>query len=76
MAGSDPAVVFFGGSIDFATLGNTVWQVRPSQKFMQQTEQVLSGLTLSNTWVRRDRYGGVISLLKSLPLIIKTFAEQ
>lgn len=46
-----PAVVFFVEASILPHLVTPVWQVRLSQKFTKQTEQVLSGLTLSNTWV-------------------------
>ena len=70
-----PAVVFFGGSIDFATLGNT--------GLADQTiAEVYAANGASAIWSNVIKYvgagaiatGGVISLLKSLPLIIKTFA--
>ena len=70
-----PAVVFFGGSIDFATLGNTGLAG-------QTIEEVYAANGASAIWSNVIKYvgagaiatGGVISLLKSLPLIIKTFA--
>ena len=70
-----PAVVFFGGSIDFATLGNT--------GLADQTiAEVYAANGASAIWSNVIKYvgagaiatGGVISLLKSLPLIVKTFA--
>ena len=70
-----PAVVFFGGSIDFATLGNTGLAG-------QTIAEVYAANGASAIWSNVIKYvgagaiatGGVISLLKSLPLIIKTFA--
>ena len=70
-----PAVVFFGGSIDFATLGNTGLAG-------QTIAEVYEANGASAIWSNVIKYvgagaiatGGVISLLKSLPLIIKTFA--
>ena len=70
-----PAVVFFGGSIDFATLGNTGLAG-------QTIAEVDEANGASAIWSNVIKYvgagaiatGGVISLLKSLPLIIKTFA--
>ena len=70
-----PAVVFFGGSIDFATLGNTGMAG-------QTIAEVYEANGASAIWSNVIKYvgagaiatGGVISLLKSLPLIIKTFA--
>ena len=70
-----PAVVFFGGSIDFATLGNTGLAG-------QTIAEVYEANGASAIWSNFIKYvgagaiatGGVISLLKSLPLIIKTFA--
>ena len=70
-----PAVVFFGGSIDFATLGNPVLEG-------QTIAEVYEANGASAIWSNVIKYvgagaiatGGVISLLKSLPLIIKTFA--
>ena len=70
-----PAVVFFGGSIDFATLGNTGLAG-------QTIAEVFEANGASAIWSNVIKYvgagaiatGGVISLLKSLPLIIKTFA--
>ena len=70
-----PAVVFFGGSIDFATLGNTGLAG-------QTIAEVYEANGASALWSNVIKYvgagaiatGGVISLLKSLPLIIKTFA--
>ena len=70
-----PAVVFFGGSIDFATLGNTGLAG-------QTIAEVYAAHGASAIWSNVIKYvgagaiatGGVISLLKSLPLIIKTFA--
>ena len=70
-----PAVVFFGGSIDFATLGNTGLAG-------QTIAEVYEADGASAIWSNVIKYvgagaiatGGVISLLKSLPLIIKTFA--
>ena len=69
------AVVFFGGSIDFATLGNTGLAG-------QTIAEVYEANGASAIWSNVIKYvgagaiatGGVISLLKSLPLIIKTFA--
>ena len=69
-----PAVVFFGGSIDFATLGNTGLAG-------QTIAEVYEANGASAIWSNVIKYvgagaiatGGVISLLKSLPLIIKTF---
>ena len=70
-----PAVVFFGGSIDFATLGNTGLAG-------QTIAEVYAANGASAIWSNVIKYvgagaiatGGVISLLKSLPLIVKTFA--
>lgn len=70
-----PAVVFFGGSVDFATLGNTGLAG-------QTIAEVYEANGASAIWSNVIKYvgagaiatGGVISLLKSLPLIIKTFA--
>ena len=70
-----PAVVFFGGSIDFATLGNTGLAG-------QTIAEVYEANGASAIWSNVIKYvgagaiatGGVISLLKSLPLIVKTFA--
>ena len=70
-----PAVVFLGGSIDFATLGNTGLAG-------QTIAEVYEANGASAIWSNVIKYvgagaiatGGVISLLKSLPLIIKTFA--
>ena len=70
-----PAVVFFGGSIDFSTLGNTGLAG-------QTIAEVYEANGASAIWSNVIKYvgagaiatGGVISLLKSLPLIIKTFA--
>ena len=70
-----PAVVFFGGSIDFATLGNTGLAG-------QTIAEVYEANGANAIWSNVIKYvgagaiatGGVISLLKSLPLIIKTFA--
>ena len=70
-----PAVVFFGGSVDFATLGNTGLAG-------QTIAEVYAANGASAIWSNVIKYvgagaiatGGVISLLKSLPLIIKTFA--
>ena len=70
-----PAVVFFGGNIDFATLGNTGLAG-------QTIAEVYEANGASAIWSNVIKYvgagaiatGGVISLLKSLPLIIKTFA--
>ena len=70
-----PAVVFFGGRIDFATLGNTGLAG-------QTIAEVYEANGASAIWSNVIKYvgagaiatGGVISLLKSLPLIIKTFA--
>ena len=70
-----PAVVFFGGSIDFATRGNTGLAG-------QTIAEVYEANGASAIWSNVIKYvgagaiatGGVISLLKSLPLIIKTFA--
>ena len=70
-----PAVVFFGGSINFATLGNTGLAG-------QTIAEVYAANGASAIWSNVIKYvgagaiatGGVISLLKSLPLIIKTFA--
>ena len=70
-----PAVVFFGGSIDFATLGNTGLAG-------QTIAEVYEANGASAIWSNVIKYvgagaiatGGVISLLKSLSLIIKTFA--
>ena len=70
-----PAVVFFGGSVDFATLGNTGLAG-------QTIAEVYEANVASAIWSNVIKYvgagaiatGGVISLLKSLPLIIKTFA--
>ena len=70
-----PAVVFFGGSIDFATLGNTGLAG-------QTIAEVYEANGASAIWSNVIKYvgagaiatGGVISLLKSLRLIIKTFA--
>ncbi len=70
-----PAVVFFGGSIDFATLGNT-------NLAGQTIAEVYAANGASAIWSNVIKYvgagaiatGGVISLLKSLPLIVKTFA--
>ena len=70
-----PAVVFFGGSIDVATLGNTGLAG-------QTIAEVYEANGASAIWSNVIKYvgagaiatGGVISLLKSLPLIIKTFA--
>ena len=70
-----PAVVFFGGSVDFATLGNTGLAG-------QTIAEVYETNGASAIWSNVIKYvgagaiatGGVISLLKSLPLIIKTFA--
>ena len=70
-----PAVVFFGGSINFATLGNTGLAG-------QTIAEVYEANGASAIWSNVIKYvgagaiatGGVISLLKSLPLIIKTFA--
>ena len=70
-----PAVVFFGGSVDFATLGNTGLAG-------QTITEVYEANGASAIWSNVIKYvgagaiatGGVISLLKSLPLIIKTFA--
>lgn len=69
-----PAVVFFGGSVDFATLGNTGLAG-------QTIAEVYEANGASAIWSNVIKYvgagaiatGGVISLLKSLPLIIKTF---
>ena len=70
-----PAVVFFGGSVDFATLGNTGLAG-------QTIAEVYEANGASAIWSNVIKYvgagaiatGGVISLLKSLPLIVKTFA--
>ena len=70
-----PAVVFFGGSVDFATLGNTGLAG-------QTIAEAYEANGASAIWSNVIKYvgagaiatGGVISLLKSLPLIIKTFA--
>ena len=70
-----PAVVFFGGSVDFATLGNTGLAG-------QTIAEVYEANGASAIWSNVIKYvgagaiatGGVISLLKYLPLIIKTFA--
>ena len=70
-----PAVVFFGGSVDFATLGNTGLAG-------QTIAEVYEANGASAIWSNVIKYvgagaiatGGVISLLKSLPLIINTFA--
>ena len=70
-----PAVVFFGGNVDFATLGNTGLAG-------QTIAEVYAANGASAIWSNVIKYvgagaiatGGVISLLKSLPLIVKTFA--
>ena len=72
-----PAVVFFGGSIDFATLGNTGLAG-------QTIAEVYEANGASAIWSNVIKYvgagaiatGGVISLLKSLPLIIKHLPEH
>lgn len=70
-----PAIVFFGGSVDFAALGN-------SSLAGSTIAEVYAANGPSAIWSNVIKYvgagaiatGGIISLLKSLPLIIKTFA--
>lgn len=69
-----PAVVFFGGSVDFASLGN-------ADLAGQTIAQVFETSGSSAIWSNIIKYvgagaiatGGLLSLIKSLPLIIKTF---
>lgn len=70
-----PAIVFFGGSVDFAAIGNT-------SLAGSTIAEVYAANGPSAIWSNVIKYvgagaiatGGIISLLKSLPLIIKTFA--
>lgn len=69
-----PAVVFFGGSVDFETLGN-------AGLAGQTIAQVYAENGAGAIWSNVIKYvgagaiatGGIISLIKSLPLIVKTF---
>lgn len=71
-----PAVVFFGGSMDFATLGN-------ADLAGQTIAEVYAANGASAIWSNVIKYigagaiatGGVISLIKSLPLIVSTFTK-
>ena len=71
-----PAVVFFGGSVDFADLGNV-------DLAGQTIAQVYETQGASAIWSNVIKYigagaiatGGVISLIKSLPLIVSTFGK-
>lgn len=70
-----PAIVFFGGNVDFETIGNT--------KLAGSTiAELYASDGAAAIWSNIIKYigagavacGGIISLIKSLPLIIKTFA--
>ena len=70
-----PAVVFFGGSIDFATLGNTGLAGQTIAEVSEASgASAIWSNVIKSVGAGAIATGGVISLLKSLPLIIKTFA--
>ena len=70
-----PAVVFFGGSIDFATLGNTGLAGQTiAEVYEANGASAICSNVIKYVGAGAIATGGVISLLKSLPLIIKTFA--
>lgn len=71
-----PAVVFFGGSVDFADLGN-------ASLAGKTIAEVYASDGASAIWSNVIKYigagaiatGGIISLIKSLPLIVSTFSK-
>ena len=69
-----PAVVFFGGNIDFETLGNAkLAGMTIGQVYAENGAGAIWSNVIKYVGAGAIATGGVISLIKSLPLIVKTF---
>ncbi len=69
-----PAVVFFGGNIDFETLGNAnLAGMTIGQVYAENGAGAIWSNIIKYVGAGAIATGGVISLIKSLPLIVKTF---
>ena len=69
-----PAVVFFGGNVDFETLGNAnLAGMTIGQVYAENGAGAIWSNVIKYVGAGAIATGGVISLIKSLPLIVKTF---